>query len=794
MAMINYYASPTGTGTGLTADSPASIVEAKALVRGRVAAGLSDNITVWLEGGVYRLTETLQFRAEDSGTPIYKIMWRAVPGQLPVFSGGQQIQGWTAVANKPWLYKANVALGSKFEALYVNGVSAPRAHVQIEGNSHILECWEFSDDVNGTFGAKIIFFDESVAVDLTSSINKQDIELCFHWYRWATARAKCSGQITVGYDPQWGNGVYTLYGFGPTMEFSDSPRRTEYEGYGYEYPDYSPSMYTLLTDPMWRGHAYPGGFDAFNGYFKFDNVFEALRSGSGHFYLDRRASQPVVYYAPKAGEVISQLEIIAPVLSSAIEINNARHLMFVGIDVQHCRDQRIIDVMFSESGTFANAQYLHEFTDLNVSDIEPLAAVEVEYSQNVHFIQCSTTHCVRGFNLGAGTQDCSVSGGFQRELDGNAFALNGPGWLYGIYDAATTTAPIDTEDLWRVNIKNDLMRNKNNKITSNKITRIGNNGASPAIFAQGVEKLTIEHNRFFDLPYMPMVLRGNFIGRYFPYNNIIRKNLSHDILKTKQDGGSLYASGGQIGLVFTENVTYDWNAGSDASLIFPIYLDDNSHGMTATKNIILPNTKGASQYWGCWKNYPADFFIIPENSAPWPVGEFGISTTYPNRIVGNYYHNTLAFAGNKTPYSATGEFSGNTPINGSNPATWPSEVTRIVNEAGLQKLLATDIIDGEVIVYGWRDSAEETITVTASSGTVQHYEEPLDLMWRARVVGITEEGLTVYANGKSITIGQATTKNPIFRGDGSRAGNILKGDGSKGGIVMKNNGGTWSPN
>ena len=39
MAMINYYASPTGTGTGLTADSPASIVEAKALVRGRVAAG-----------------------------------------------------------------------------------------------------------------------------------------------------------------------------------------------------------------------------------------------------------------------------------------------------------------------------------------------------------------------------------------------------------------------------------------------------------------------------------------------------------------------------------------------------------------------------------------------------------------------------------------------------------------------------------------------------------------------------------------------------------------------------------
>ena len=43
-------------------------------------------------------------------------------------------------------------------------------------------------------------------------------------------------------------------------------------------------------------------------------------------------------------------------------------------------------------------------------------------------------------------------------------------------------------------------------------------------------------------------------------------------------------------------------------------------------------------------------------------------------------------------------------------------------------------------------------------------------------------------------ISNALAKNPIFRGDGSRAGNILKGDGSKGGIVMKNNGGTWSPN
>jgi hypothetical protein len=100
----------------------------------------------------------------------------------------------------------------------------------------------------------------------------------------------------------------------------------------------------------------------------------------------------------------------------------------------------------------------------------------------------------------------------------------------------------------------------------------------------------------------------------------------------------------------------------------------------------------------------------------------------------------------------------------------------------------------------------DTITITAWDGaTIYHkfddneYEPYTGTDPLALTIPEGAMALHYYAGDASYTEAERVAaliaaKNPIFRGDGSRAGNILKGDGSKGGIVMKNNGGTWSPN
>ncbi len=55
---------------------------------------LPDPITVQLRGGTYRLDETFQLRAEDSGSEQAPIIWEAYPGEKPVLTGGVVVQSW----------------------------------------------------------------------------------------------------------------------------------------------------------------------------------------------------------------------------------------------------------------------------------------------------------------------------------------------------------------------------------------------------------------------------------------------------------------------------------------------------------------------------------------------------------------------------------------------------------------------------------------------------------------------------------------------------------------------------
>ncbi|KLU07812.1 hypothetical protein RISK_000185 [Rhodopirellula islandica] len=92
---------------------------------------------VLIRGGTYRLTETVVFGLQDSGTPNRKVTYAACPGETPVFSAGQAITGWQPVTTPPpglpekALGKVQVAdVSARFHTLFDAEGMLPRARSQ----------------------------------------------------------------------------------------------------------------------------------------------------------------------------------------------------------------------------------------------------------------------------------------------------------------------------------------------------------------------------------------------------------------------------------------------------------------------------------------------------------------------------------------------------------------------------------------------------------------------------------------------------------------------------------------
>ena len=138
-------AQPNGTGT----DGPlATIQKARDIIRESKAAagGLTRATAVMLRRGVYRQIKPILFTAADSGTKECPITYQAYPGEKPVISGGDVIQGWqaddsvqskTRCAGKLWRAAVPAAKGGgkqRFNQLLVNGQRRTRARFPNKGS------------------------------------------------------------------------------------------------------------------------------------------------------------------------------------------------------------------------------------------------------------------------------------------------------------------------------------------------------------------------------------------------------------------------------------------------------------------------------------------------------------------------------------------------------------------------------------------------------------------------------------------------------------------------------------
>lgn len=138
----------SGAITRRAGDGPLATLGA-ALRKAR-AAKSPDGITIFLHGGVHRLTEPIVFTPEDSGASAGKPFTIAAFGQdRPVLSGGVPLKNWKQVAGQPGLWQADARaqLGTnwQFRSLFINNRRATRARTPNEGALLRMDGGRFND-------------------------------------------------------------------------------------------------------------------------------------------------------------------------------------------------------------------------------------------------------------------------------------------------------------------------------------------------------------------------------------------------------------------------------------------------------------------------------------------------------------------------------------------------------------------------------------------------------------------------------------------------------------------------
>ncbi|MBZ0254969.1 hypothetical protein K8I31_02840 [bacterium] len=133
---VSFYVSPLGldSNEGTEAKPFATLERAQQAVRKEIGKGLSESICVYLDGGVYTLSEPLRFGPQDSGSETCAVYWRAKPGARVLISGGRELNDWTSSGGSKWTCKVPGAREGKwwFRQLFADGERLVRARYPTE--------------------------------------------------------------------------------------------------------------------------------------------------------------------------------------------------------------------------------------------------------------------------------------------------------------------------------------------------------------------------------------------------------------------------------------------------------------------------------------------------------------------------------------------------------------------------------------------------------------------------------------------------------------------------------------
>ncbi|KOV82500.1 carbohydrate-binding protein [Nocardia sp. NRRL S-836] len=524
-----------------------------------VNANMSGDIQVYLRGGNYPVSSTIDFTPSDSGTNGYRVLYSAYQNETPVLSGGVQVTGWTQHGGNIW--KAPLSRATKLRALYVNDKRAFMATKTISSQGcygtytvtagQAPWAWESGSQCDG---AKYGLGDLPAI-----SRNADDIEIETAT-TWTTAIAGVR-QITTS---------------------SDGASRV--------------ALFQQPGAAIAQG-AFNGNFQA-GGSHRFMNAYEFLDS-PGEFYFDK-TSQTVYYYKADS-ENMAAATVYAPNnVSTLLRIagtataNRVRDITFSGITVQHS-DWNLFSVAGSvykqaQQGNLGNTAYtkgnFHVYYYRNV-DTAP-GAVQLENAEGILLQRNRVQHTgVDGINMVNDVQNTRLIGNYTNDIAGSAITVGHPQHVY-IGDHTSTNRekyPAQVEGLPKnIEIKNNYLYD----------SAVLFNGHSP-ISAYFADTLTIQHNRIEKAPWNGITLGWgwwNFDGSSGSIapnrptttarNNNISYNHIIDTVQRLNDTAPIYTLGSQPGTMITDNYLQGVPSGHK----YGLHPDEGSAYITFRNNIL----------------------------------------------------------------------------------------------------------------------------------------------------------------------------------------------------------------
>ena len=498
-----FWVSPAGSDTnpGTETRPFATIKQAQTAVRKINKEEVGGIIRVWLEKGVYTLTEPLTFGSEDGGTSSLKVIYEGRPGQKVIISGGRTIDGWQREEGTVWAAHIQDVEEGKwfFRDLYAGTERLTRARWPNPGQEY-LKLKDVLEPNRWQTSQQFVFTSAIPA----GNLGQQDAEAVF-LLTWSIARK--------------------------LIHSSDETSITT------EFPT------------GWRGHTLCEPSTQIETRVFLENA-RAFLDQPGEWYLDRDTG--ILRLKLEEGQTPEEMTIVAPRSEQLLTVaGTPRHpvlnLHFEGIHLRYA-NWRL--PLAGYNGIQAGVHGMRYIDD--PAYMLP-AAVYWEYAR-----QCSLTRSeiactgASGIALGAGCRDNRVVGCRIYNIGGNGVVV---GWRPVDYKPPRRHFETDWQDPADVPLRN--------RITDNRIYRCGQVQFGAVGYSEMFAAETVcAHNAIYDLPYSGISLGFTWNHAYSAHRGSrVEYNHIYDVMQTLHDGAGIYTLGYQAGTVIRNNLIEDVHLG-----------------------------------------------------------------------------------------------------------------------------------------------------------------------------------------------------------------------------------------
>lgn len=534
-AQIIMYVSPNGKDTNAgTLKKPFRTIQRAKEEVAKLNGDMHGDIVVYLRGGIYPITTTLEFNEKDGGSNGFKVIYRAYHEEQPILSGGEKVEGWQYHEQGIWKASAN---GLNSRQVYVNNQPTIRARTPNIGDYYRMTLW---------------------------NVEEQEIYVANEYIgNW-----KSFDEVELVMQMSWTEQIYRLQTYGKTKA-KEALYESNYAKLQLKAPE---------SEMLFKHQRYPRKTS--NKAFHFQNAYEFMDE-AGEWYLDVHAD--TLYYLSEHGQNMNELEVVVPKVEKLLSVIGTldqpiEHLVFEGISFRHTTWNAPTQQGYLPLQACMERRYSQDGAPIY---IRGASSVSLQYAKNVTFTKCEFTLLgnIIALDLEKGVNNVSVVGNIFHQISGTSVALG-----------QFSDSPEGV--IWS-NVEDERLVCHNNTIANNYIHHVGLDYLGSVGLTVGYSQNTlIEHNEICHAPYSGISVGWGWThDRNVSKNNRIAYNDIHHISEILGDAGGIYTLSKQPNTTIYRNYIHDCEPSTwiNQAPFTGIYLDQGSGGTKEQPLLIQEN-------------------------------------------------------------------------------------------------------------------------------------------------------------------------------------------------------------